>query len=79
MQPRLEVGDRPVRARQVWRVADGLGVPVTELLGVTRTNTNEITDMVDTPMARRLMEAFQGLTSSESVKTAVDMTRKRAL
>jgi len=68
-----------MRVSQLWRVADGLGVPVTELLGVTRTNTNEITDMVDTPMARRLMEAFQGLTSSESVKTAVDMTRKRAL
>jgi hypothetical protein len=54
-----------MRVSQLWRVADGLGVPVTELLGVTRTNTNEITDMVDTPTARRLMEAFQGLTSGE--------------
>src|SRR5262249_1516702 len=62
---KFERGAHRMRVSQLWRVADGLGVPVTELLGVTRTNTNEITDMVDPPMARRLMEAFQGLTSGE--------------
>src|SRR5215470_14890088 len=62
---KFERGAHRMRVSQLWRVADGLGVPVTELLGITRTNTNEITDMVDTPMARRLMEAFQGLTSGE--------------
>jgi len=62
---KFERGAHRMRVNQLWRVADGLGVPVTELLGITRTNTNEITDMVDTPMARRLMEAFQGLTSGE--------------
>jgi hypothetical protein len=38
---------------------------MTQLLGILRTDSNEITDIVDTPMARRLMEAFQGLTSGE--------------
>jgi transcriptional regulator with XRE-family HTH domain len=61
---KFERGAHRIRVSQLWRVADGLGVPVTELLGVTG-NTNEITDMVDTPIARRLMEAFQGLTSGE--------------
>jgi transcriptional regulator with XRE-family HTH domain len=62
---KFERGAHRMRVSQLWRVADGLGVPVTELLGVTRTNTKEITEMVDTPMARRLMDAFQGLTSGE--------------
>lgn len=54
-----------MRVSQLWRAAEALGVPVTELLGVVRTDTTEITDMVDTPVARRLIEAFQGLTSGE--------------
>jgi len=62
---KFERGAHRMRVSQLWRVVDRLGVPVTELLGITRTDTNEITDMVDTPMARRLMEAFQGLTSGE--------------
>ena len=59
-----EVAHR-MRVSQLWRAAEGLGAPVTELLGIARTDTNEITDMVATPTARRLMEAFQGLTSGE--------------
>jgi transcriptional regulator with XRE-family HTH domain len=61
---KFERGAHRIRVSQLWQVADGLGVPVTKLLGVTG-NTKEITDMVDTPIARRLMEAFQGLTSGE--------------
>jgi len=62
---KFERGAHRMRVSQLWRVVEGLGVPVTELLGTARTNTNEIADMVDTPMARRLMEASQGLTSGE--------------
>ena len=62
---KFESGVHRMRVSQLWRLADGLGVPVIELLGITRTDTHEITNMVDTPMAWRLMEAFQGLTSGE--------------
>jgi transcriptional regulator with XRE-family HTH domain len=62
---KFERGAHRMRVSQVWRVADAVEVPVTELLGVPSTGTNEITDMIDTPTARRLMEAFQGLTSGE--------------
>ena len=62
---KFERGAHRMRVGQLWRAAEGLGAPVTELLGIARTDTNEITDMVATPTARRLMEAFQGLTSGE--------------
>jgi len=62
---KFERGAHRMRVSQLWRAAEGLGAPVTELLGIARTDTNEITDMVATPTARRLMEAFQGLTSGE--------------
>ena len=62
---KFERGAHRMRVSQLWRVADGLGVAVTQLLGIPGTDTNEITDMIDTPIARRLMEAFQHLTSGE--------------
>jgi len=40
-------------------------VPTTELLEFPRTDTGEIADMIDTRIARRLMDAFQSLTSGE--------------
>ncbi len=43
---------------------------MTELLGISRPESNEIIDMVDTPLARRLMEAFQSLTSGERRRLA---------
>jgi transcriptional regulator with XRE-family HTH domain len=67
---KFERGAHRMRVSQLWRLADGLGVPVTDLLGISRTDTNEIADMVDTPTARRLMEAFQGLTSGERRRLA---------
>lgn len=62
---KFERGAHRMRVSQLWRVAEALEVPVTELLGIPSTGTNEITDMIDTQTARRLMEAFQGLTSGE--------------
>jgi transcriptional regulator with XRE-family HTH domain len=62
---KFERGAHRMRVSQVWRVAEALRVPVTELLGVARTGTNEITDMIDTPIARRLIDAFHGLTPGE--------------
>jgi transcriptional regulator with XRE-family HTH domain len=52
-----------LRVSQLWRIADALGVPVTELLEISRAESSEVTDMIDTRTARRLMEAFRGLPS----------------
>jgi hypothetical protein len=50
---------------QLRQIAEALAVPTTELLEFPRTDTREIADMIDTRIARRLMDAFQSLTSGE--------------
>jgi transcriptional regulator with XRE-family HTH domain len=62
---RYERGTHRIKVNQLRRAAEALEVSVTELLEIPRTDTIEITDMIDTPTARRLMEAFQSLTSRE--------------
>jgi transcriptional regulator with XRE-family HTH domain len=54
-----------IRVSQLRRIAEALGVPVMELLEISRAESSEVTDMIDTRTARRLMEAFRGLRSGE--------------
>ena len=54
-----------IRVSQLRRIAEALGVPVMELLEISRAESSEVTDMIDTRTARRLMEAFRGLASGE--------------
>jgi transcriptional regulator with XRE-family HTH domain len=54
-----------IRVSQLRRIAEALGVQVMELLEVSRAESSEVTDMIDTRTARRLMEAFRGLPSGE--------------
>ena len=54
-----------VRVSQLRRIAEALGVPVMELLEISRAESSEVTDMIDTRTARRLMDAFRGLSSGE--------------
>jgi transcriptional regulator with XRE-family HTH domain len=62
---KYERGTNRIRASQLRRLAAALAVPATELLEITRTDSSEIADMIDTRIARRLMDAFQSLTSRE--------------
>jgi transcriptional regulator with XRE-family HTH domain len=62
---RYETGTHRIKVSQLQRLAAALAVSMTELLEAPRTNSSEITDMIDTPIARRLMDAFQRLTSRE--------------
>jgi transcriptional regulator with XRE-family HTH domain len=41
-----------IRVSQLWRIAEALGVPVTELLEISRAESSEVTDMIDTRTAR---------------------------
>lgn len=62
---KYERGTHRLRVSQLRRLADALGVPATELLEIPKTDGGAIADMIDTPIARRLMDAFQNLTSRE--------------
>ena len=62
---KYERGTNRIRVSQLRQIAGALEVPTTELLDIPRTDTGEIADMVDTRVARRLMDAFQSLTSGE--------------
>ncbi len=62
---RYETGTHRIKVSQLQRLAAALAVSMTELLEAPKTNSSEITDMIDTPIARRLMDAFQRLTSRE--------------
>jgi len=52
-----------IRVSQLRRIAEALGVPVMELLEISRAESSEVSDMIDTRTARRLMDAFRGLPS----------------
>ena len=54
-----------IRVSQLRRIAEALGVPVMELLEISRAESSEVTDMIDTRTARRLMDAFRDLSSGE--------------
>jgi len=62
---RYETGTRRIKVSQLQRLAAALAVSMTELLEAPRASSSEITGMIDTPIARRLMDAFQRLTSRE--------------
>jgi hypothetical protein len=62
---RYETGIHRIKVSQLQRLAAALAVSMTELLEAPRANSSEITGMIDTPIARRLMDAFQRLTSRE--------------
>jgi transcriptional regulator with XRE-family HTH domain len=62
---KYERGAHRIRVSQLRRLADALAVPATELLEIPRTDSGAIADMIDTRVARRLMDAFQSLTSRE--------------
>jgi len=62
---RYETGTHRIKVSQLQRLAVALAVSMTDLLEAPRTNSSEITDMIDTPIALRLMDAFQRLTSRE--------------
>jgi transcriptional regulator with XRE-family HTH domain len=62
---KYESGMHRISVSHLRRAADALRVSVTELLEIPRTASSEVTDMIDTPIARRMMEAFQSLTSGE--------------
>jgi transcriptional regulator with XRE-family HTH domain len=62
---KYERGTNRIRVSQLRQIAEALVVPTTELLEFPRTDTGEIADMIDTRIARRLMDAFQSLTSRE--------------
>ena len=62
---KYERGANRIRASQLRQFAEALAVPMTELLEIPRTDTGEIAEMIDTRIARRLMDAFQSLTSGE--------------
>jgi transcriptional regulator with XRE-family HTH domain len=61
---KYERGTNRIRV-SLRQIAEALAVPTTELLEFPRTDTGEIADMIDTRIARRLMDAFQSLTSGE--------------
>src|SRR5262249_60800442 len=56
---------RRIKVSQLQRLAAALAVSMTELLEAPRANSSEITGMIYTPIARRLMDAFQRLTPRE--------------
>jgi len=66
---KYESGTHRLRVSQLRRIGEALGVSATELatelLEIPKTDTREITDMIDTTVARRLMVAFQSLPSGE--------------
>jgi len=62
---KYERGTNRIRVNQLQRFAEALAVPTTELLEIPRTDASEIAEMIDTRIARRLMDAFQSLTSRE--------------
>jgi len=62
---KYEKATNRIRVSQLRRIAEALGVPVMELLEMPRAESSEVADMIDTRMARRLMEAFRGLPSGE--------------
>jgi transcriptional regulator with XRE-family HTH domain len=62
---KYERGAHRLRVSQLRRLAEALAVSAAELLDSPRTESSEIADMIDTRVARRLMNAFQGLTSRE--------------
>jgi transcriptional regulator with XRE-family HTH domain len=62
---KYESGESRLRVSQLRRIAEAFGVSATELFEIPRTETSDITDMIDTTLVRRLIEAFQRLTSGE--------------
>jgi transcriptional regulator with XRE-family HTH domain len=62
---KYERGAHRLRVSQLRRLAEALAVSVAELLDIPRTESSEVADMIDTRVARRLMNAFQTLTSRE--------------
>jgi transcriptional regulator with XRE-family HTH domain len=62
---KYEKGAHRMKVSQLRRLAEALAVSATELLEIPRTHSSELADMIDTRIARRLMDAFQRLTSRE--------------
>jgi transcriptional regulator with XRE-family HTH domain len=62
---KYERGTNRIRVSQLRQFAEALAVPTTELFEIPRTDTGEILEMIDTRIARRLMDAFQSLTPGE--------------
>jgi transcriptional regulator with XRE-family HTH domain len=62
---KYERGTNRIRVSQLRQFAEALAVATTELLEIPRTDGGEIADMIDTRIARRLIDAFQSLTSGE--------------
>jgi len=62
---KYERGAHRLRVSQLRRLAEALAVSVAELLDIPRTESSVVADMIDTRLARRLMNAFQSLTSRE--------------
>jgi transcriptional regulator with XRE-family HTH domain len=62
---KYERGANRIRVSQLGRLAEALAVSAAEFLELPRTESSEIADMIDTRVARRLMNAFQNLTSRE--------------
>jgi transcriptional regulator with XRE-family HTH domain len=62
---KYERGANRIRVSQLGRLAEALAVSAGEFLEIPRTEGSEIADMIDTRVARRLMNAFQSLTSRE--------------
>lgn len=62
---KYEKGVNRMRVSQLRRIAEALAVSAGELLEMPKTRHGEVADMVDTRTARRLIDAFQTLTSRE--------------
>jgi transcriptional regulator with XRE-family HTH domain len=62
---KYERGAHRLRVSQLRRLAEALAVSPAELLEIPGTESSKIADMIDTRLARRLMNAFQSLTSRE--------------
>jgi transcriptional regulator with XRE-family HTH domain len=62
---KYERGAHRLRVSQLRRLAEALAVSAAELLEIPGTESSKIADMIDTRVARRLMNAFQSLTSRE--------------
>jgi transcriptional regulator with XRE-family HTH domain len=62
---KYERGANRIRVSQLGRLAEALAVSAGEFLEIPRTEGSEIADMIDTRVARRLMNAFQSLASRE--------------
>jgi transcriptional regulator with XRE-family HTH domain len=78
---KYESGGSCLKVSQLRPIAEAFGVSATELLEIPRTEISDITDMIDTTLVRRLIEAFQRLTSGERrclAALAEEMAARRA-